>query len=70
MVSCERKQSAPPSARRAGGYAMEKIYNRVLAGGAVGIACGIVSIVTGLTVGVLLIVTGGRLLSARKYMEE
>lgn len=49
---------------------MEKIYNRVISGGAVAIACGAVSIVTGLTVGVLLIVTGGRLLAARKYMEE
>jgi hypothetical protein len=49
---------------------MEKIYNRVLAGGAIGIACGVVSIVTGLTVGVLLIVSGARLLGTRKYMEE
>lgn len=54
----------------AGGNAMEKIYNRVLASGAIGIACGIVTIVTGLTVGVLLIVSGGRLLAARKHMEE
>jgi hypothetical protein len=49
---------------------MEKIYNRVLAGGAIGIACGIVSIVTGLSVGILLIISGARLLGARKLMEE
>ena len=54
----------------AGGTPMEKIYGRVLASGAIGIACGIVAIVTGLSIGVLLIVSGGRLLSARKHMEE
>lgn len=49
---------------------MEKIYGKVVAAGALSLICGIVSIVVGLSTGVLLIISGGRLLSARKDMEQ
>ncbi len=41
----------------------EKLYKKLKSVGAWNLVCGILSIVVGLTTGILLIVSGGRLLS-------
>ncbi|MBR1669699.1 MAG: hypothetical protein IJ695_03290 [Butyrivibrio sp.] len=46
----------------------EKIYKVVGGAGALNIAFGIIAIVVGITTGVLLIISGGRLLASRKHV--
>lgn len=48
---------------------LEKIYNKVMSAGAANIVCGIISIIVGVSTGVILIVFGSRLLSSKKDME-
>ncbi len=48
---------------------MERIYHKVLSAGALSLACGIVAIVAGVSTGVLLIISGGKLLAAKKDMD-
>lgn len=48
---------------------MEKIYHKVISAGAAGIVCGVLSILCGITLGVVMIVSGGRLLSSKKDMD-
>lgn len=49
---------------------MQKKYKSVTAAGAAGITCGIISILCGVTVGVIMIVSGGRLLATRRELER
>lgn len=48
---------------------LEKIYNKIVAAGAAGIVCGIISIIVGVSTGVVLIVSGAKLLASKKDME-
>lgn len=48
---------------------LEKFYHRINGAGAAGIVCGVISIITGVTVGVIMIVSSGKLLASRKDME-
>lgn len=43
----------------------EKIYKRIKSSGALNIAAGIISVVSGLTLGILLIINGAKLLSSK-----
>ncbi len=47
---------------------MERVYRQIKRAGAYNIAIGVVLIVTGITLGVLNIVTGGKLLKSRKQI--
>lgn len=46
----------------------EKIYKSMSFSGIVGIICGTVSIIIGLTVGILMIVSGAKLIADKKGM--
>lgn len=46
----------------------EKIYKTMTASGIIGIICGVVTIVIGLAVGILMVVSGAKLLSDKKGM--
>jgi hypothetical protein len=48
---------------------LEKIYNKVVSAGTASLVCGIISIVVGVGAGVVMIVSGARLLSSKKDME-
>lgn len=48
---------------------LEKIYHKIVSAGAAGIVCGVITIITGVSVGVIMIVNGGRLLASKKDME-
>lgn len=48
---------------------LEKFYHKINAAGAAGIACGVISIITGITIGIIMIVSGGKLLASKKDME-
>lgn len=49
---------------------LEKIYRRVTSASAASIVCGIISILAGVATGVILIVSGARLLASRTDMME
>ena len=46
----------------------EKVYKQLGVSGALSIAFGVISIVAGIAMGVLLIVSGGKLLSSRRHI--
>ena len=46
----------------------EKVYKQLGGSGALNITFGVISIVAGVTMGVLLIISGGKLLSSRRSM--
>lgn len=50
-------------------FMLEKIYSKVMSAGAANLVCGIISIIVGVSTGVILIVNGARLLSSKKDME-
>lgn len=43
---------------------MNRIYRKAIGGGAMSLVCGIIAIITGVTTGILLIVSGGSLIAA------
>lgn len=48
---------------------MKKVSKAMASAGAAGIVCGIISIVSGVSVGVLMIVHGGRMLAFRGELD-
>ncbi|MCD7837519.1 MAG: hypothetical protein LUG65_01230 [Clostridiales bacterium] len=48
---------------------LEKIYHKVMSAGVSSIVCGIISIAVGVSTGVILIVSGAKLLASKKDME-
>ncbi len=47
---------------------LEKIYNKVMSAGVSSIVCGIITIAVGVSTGVVMIVSGAKLLAAKKDM--
>jgi hypothetical protein len=48
---------------------MSKLYRRMNASGAASITCGVISIIVGLTTGIILIASGGKLLAAKRHVD-